>query len=439
MKKILLFTYFFLLLEITAQQPKPASVEFGFSERIRMIGWDNAVHLGDPAVENPEYFFSRIRTSFSAGWNINSNFKVYSKLTNEFRKYFEPSGTEFHFNEVFVDQLYFTYRNEYLLKGKITVGRQNIKLGEGFLIMDGTPLDGSRSIYFNALRYDFDMPGGNVLTAFMIYSPKADNILPSLNSCDIDEAFNYKGEYKLLEQISRAAGLYFSAVNSSYSYDIYYIHKSTTAVSEIAELKLHTFGGMIKKHFPHGVSITSELAYQHGTTGNFDKQGLGGYTYIDYKPGYASIFLPTKLRLGSFYLSGDDPGDDDDQSWNPLFSRWPKWSESYIYTLIREKNGRVADWNNIYSFYFNSDFRLFENTKLSISFHKLYSFHLADSPLTADGTGLIRGNLFISKFDFKLSDYLSSHLLWEHFEPGNFYFSGAKSYNWLRLEMMFSI
>lgn len=404
-----------------------------------MVAWDNAVHLGDPAVENPEYFFSRIRTSFSARWNISSNLKIYSKLTNEFRKYFEPSGKDFHLNEIFVDQLYLSFRNEVLLKGKISVGRQNIKLGEGFLILDGTPLDGSRSIYFNALRYDFDIPGGDILTALFIYSPKSDNLLPSLNGNDIDSAFNYKGEYKLQEQISRAAGLYFSSVHSSYSYDIYYMYKSSSAEAGSQNLKLNTFGARIKKHFPQGFSITSELAYQQGTSGDFDKQGLGGFTYIDYKPGFSSPFLPVKLRLGSFYLSGDDPGDAADQSWDPLFSRWPKWSESYIYTLIREKNGRVADWNNIYSFYLNSDFRFIENTKLSFSFHKLYAFHPSDSPLTDDGAGLTRGSLFISKLVIKLTEQMSTHLLWEHFEPGDFYFGGAKAYNWLRFEMMFSI
>ncbi len=34
-----------------------------------------------------------------------------------------------------------------------TVGRQDIIEGVGWLVMDGTPLDGSRTVYFDAARF----------------------------------------------------------------------------------------------------------------------------------------------------------------------------------------------------------------------------------------------------------------------------------------------
>ena len=34
----------------------------------------------------------------------------------------------------------------------VTVGRQDIILGDGWLVLEGTPLDGSTSIYFDAIR-----------------------------------------------------------------------------------------------------------------------------------------------------------------------------------------------------------------------------------------------------------------------------------------------
>ncbi len=42
-------------------------------------------------------------------------------------------------------------------------------------------------------------------------------------------------------------------------------------------------------------------------------------------------------------MSGDDPSTDDNEGWDPLFSRWPKWSELYIYSLATEGGRRLLD------------------------------------------------------------------------------------------------
>jgi hypothetical protein len=37
------------------------------------------------------------------------------------------------------------------------------------------------------------------------------------------------------------------------------------------------------------------------------------------------------------------------EGWDPIFSRWPKWSESFIYTFTRES--RPSYWSNMSSLY----------------------------------------------------------------------------------------
>ncbi len=427
-----------LISSIFAQNNFTPSLSFGFSERIRLVGWDNSVHLGDPAVNEPEQFFSRCRTSISLLWKISSSISFSSKVTNEFRKYFRPADTEFNLNEIFIDQLYLSLENKALLPGLLSIGRQNIILGEGFIILDGSPLDGSRSIYFNSIRYDWSISKNQVLSLFYIYAPITDDILPTINSDNIDTKFKSGSKFKLTEQSSRAAGLYFSSKKKILKFDLYFVYKNASQTKDLPMLKLNTIGGRVKTRLIKNVFITSELALQFGEKDNFKKHGIGGYTYFDIKTNSTSAIIPNNICIGSFYLSGDDPESIDDQGWDPLYSRWPKWSESYIYTLIREKKGKVAEWNNIHSFYIKTSFSFIKKTSATFSYHRLGAFQNSDSPLTKAGTGLFRGNLFICKFIYRITNNISGHLLWEHFSPGNFYFREAKSYNWIRFETLFS-
>lgn len=155
-------------------------LRFTFSERFRMVGWDNAIDLNKNGVTNQH--FTRHRTSAGLQWKPNQAFAFEVKLTHEFRKFFTPSNSSFHWNEVFFDQLYLSYQSEKYLRGKLTVGRQNIFLGEGFVIWDGHPVDGSRSAYFNAIRYDLILSDKHKVSSFIAYQPKEENLLPVLTA-----------------------------------------------------------------------------------------------------------------------------------------------------------------------------------------------------------------------------------------------------------------
>ena len=126
------------------------------------------------------------------------------------------------------------------------------------------------------------------------------------------------------------------------------------------------------------------------------------------------------------------------EAWNPLWSRWPKWSESYIYTLIIENKGRVAYWSNIASLNMNIKGQFSDKISYTAAYHHLYALQDNPSDFT-NGNGKTRGDLFIFKINYKLDKNWSGHLLWEHFIPGNFYFSSADSYQWLRFELLYKI
>jgi hypothetical protein len=424
--------------QTTGSSNQPDELKFSFTERMRIETWDNSVTLSRAAKAGNSYL--RSRTSVMGQWTPSQTFEFDVKLTNEFRTYFAPSTNTFHLSELFFDQLYIKWNTKEFLDGVLTFGRQNINLGEGFVIMDGSPLDGSRSIYFNALRYDLNIDKENSLTFFGLLNPKTDG-LPVLNGNDIDPAFQGEGTWTLTEQKEIGAGVYYTGKLSWANLQSYYIRKDyTDPAASLGQVKsdVNTLGTRMNISLDKNFALTFEGAYQFGSYGNFNRNSYGGYAYFDYNTLSGKIFLPKVFTVGTIYLSGDDPATNDIEGWDPIFSRWPKWSESYIYTQIKEFNGKPAYWSNLISFYATIKFKFDEQMNFIFDYHHM----MAPQAGTASsflGTGKVRGDLFICKLLFDISKNLTGHIIFEHFIPGDYYFSGADVSNWARFEFLYKI
>jgi hypothetical protein len=138
-------------------------------------------------------------------------------------------------------------------------------------------------------------------------------------------------------------------------------------------------------------------------------------------------------------LSGDNINTDTHEAWDPLFSRWPKWSESYIYTSLMENSGKIAYWSNMIAPYIQTKFNISKEIVLDLNYYQLFSAEQTATYSFLSGNGKNRGGLIVSKLSYKISDKVTGHILWEHFEPGDFYFEDADSYNWARMEILFKI
>ncbi|MBU0982664.1 MAG: hypothetical protein KKA42_02255, partial [candidate division Zixibacteria bacterium] len=148
---------------------------------------------------------------------------------------------------------------------------------------------------------------------------------------------------------------------------------------------------------------------------------------------------PQTVTIGAIYLGGDDPETQENEAWDPLFGRWPKWSESYIYTQLREDG--VAYWSNLASLYGVLACSPAPGLDFSLSYHHLMAS--VRSTLTyPDSTvcgGETRGNLVIGKLGYRINDRLTGHFLWEGFVPGDYYRDDADGYSWLRAELLCQI
>jgi len=397
-----------------------------FSERLRLVTWDNTITLNDDA--NAGQTFTRHRTSIGGAWFPCKKSELMVKVTNEFRYYFAPTDREFDINEVFVDQLYLKYNTEDLIPGVFTVGRQNIMLGEGFIVMDGHPLDGSRSIYFNAVRYDWAMATEHKATFFYSYQDRTDQLLPVINSLD----------QELVDQKEEGYGVYYTGGYAGIGIQGYYIRKNNRANSDYpVRMEINTFGGRGQVDLAENLSVTGEGALEFGKHGMNDLLAFGGYVHADYKTGLGS-YLPESVQLGGIFLSGDDPDTPKHEGWDPMFARWPKWSESYIYTQILEDG--VAYWTNLASVYSRINFEFTPRVSGNFDYYHLMA-PMASDPFQGfpGGGGQNRGDLIIGQLKFRIDKNLTGHLLWEGFIPGSYYFCGADGYSWVRAEFMYRI
>jgi hypothetical protein len=404
-------------------QDKPAPrFKLIFVERFRFEGWDNAVSLDEGAADGSAY--TRNRTTLGLSWKPLKNLEVLGKVTNEFRVYLVPKSQAFGWNEIFFDNLYVKWTVPLRIPFTITVGRQDLNFGEGFVIADGTPLDGSRSYYFNALRVDVGLAKGHTLTAFGHFQETTDKYLPVINAVP----------RPLAEQPEQAVALYYAGAFGKTKIDAYAVLKSTDATELLpVATRTDTFGARAVAPLTKPLSLTAEAAFQTGSFGDAGRSAYGAIAHLDYDLTGTLPFLKAFV-LGGILLSGDDPATRKMEGWDPIFSRWPKWSESYIYTFTRES--RPSYWSNLSSLY----------AQLAFDFGAGSGGHIMVMPMGADhaqtgefpgGTGLYRGTLVRGRLDHNFGRYLTGRFIWEHFMPGSFYFPGASSYNWLQFELIF--
>jgi len=234
------------------------------------VMYDNAIDLDDTGLANQS--FTRMRTSVGLDYKPLNNLEFKVKLTHEFRYYFTPKLVDFHANEIMLDQLYVKLKLNKFVPGVLTVGRQNIMLGEGFVILDGHPGDGSRSAYFNAIRYDWNIKENHTLTGFFAYQPEED-FIPTINGKDIDAAFQGDNSFQLIEQSERVAALYYNGDIRKINLHTYGIWKEILfdGLQRTPHSNIYTAGARVKIPFSGQQTLSPSISLITETSGLFSQ------------------------------------------------------------------------------------------------------------------------------------------------------------------------
>lgn len=415
----------------------PAAAEAGYEAggylRVRHEYWKNIFDLENSGKDNRNYF--RIKTSLWGKAGFGDNISAFVKLTDEFKSYtyyYQGAGgkknARFDIDETVFDNLYADIRNCAGLPLDLRVGRQDFLggYGEGFLIMDGTPLDGSRTFYFNAVKAAWNINADNSLDMVCLASSREDDML-IINEKVPHQQLNTSDE--------RAFMLYWkNRSEREFSIENYYIYKEEDGGGsglQAEKGEINTIGSFMKYN---GIPwrIRAQAALQAGDYGEHDRRGYGGYVFVDRDidtfPGRPVI------SLGVVCLSGDDPSTDKNEAWDPLFSRWPWLSELYALTFNGESG--MGYWTNLQLWRVEASVRPGENRlKLKLAYNFLRALETPSG--AAFGRGKTRGHLPQVRVDYELAENVNAYVTAEYFLPGNFYPDDRDSALFLRTEISF--
>jgi hypothetical protein len=126
-------------------------------------------------------------------------------------------------------------------------------------------------------------------------------------------------------------------------------------------------------------------------------------------------------------MSGDDPKNSATiGGFDPIFSRWPKYSELVIYSLVPEHG--VAYWTNIRMLQLQAGVNPIKPLNVRATFFEQSAFHPAATSATMFGTGTHRGENYQVRADYVFNDHWKCHVLYENFVPGDFFRGNADGF-----------
>ncbi|MDD2654183.1 MAG: alginate export family protein [Candidatus Omnitrophica bacterium] len=418
--------YCFTLALAFAINSIPASAEvtskWGSAFRLRHELWKNWKDMDSDQLDNRNFF--RFKNSIWGQLNFDKTQSLYAKLTNEFKAYtyLAPSTTKtdkaFHFDidEVFFDNLYADLNNFLDLPVDLRVGRQDFlgTYGEGFLIMDGTPQDGSRSFYFNAIKAAWKTNDKNSVDFIYTKNPRDDTYLPIINENKTPQNLNTTDEEAYI--------LYWKNKDiKDIALENYYILKreddDSGAGYQAQKGTINTFGSFAKYNLAP-FTLRGQLAYQNGDYGDNDRDAIGGYVYVDRD--FAKAKMAPKVSLGYIYLSGDDRDTTKNEGWDPLFSRWPWLSELYVLSMSAE-TGISGYWTNLTAWRMEFSIKPTEKTKLSLWYNYLRANETTAAGSILSGDNKDRGHLPQARLDYAINKNCNAYILAEYLFPGKYY------------------
>jgi hypothetical protein len=381
-----------------AGEAPPNRIETGFEERVRTENWDNSTDFDADAPDARHQW--RFRTRAWAKLTLGGTTDLAVGLANESKQWTTPK-LALTLDETVFETLYLEHR--FADGAALRVGRQNLSRGDGFILTDGGPLDGSRAAYFNAV-VGSKVWADSRLDLMFISDPARDRYLPPIHD-----------QHKpLVEQDETAMGLYWSGPTPrrAGTADLYGFVKT-----EGNDRLVPTLGGRVARELPGRWTMKAELAAQFPEAPAVgDAFAWGGQACATRALGGA--WKPS-LTLGLTGLSGDDPGTPEQEGWNPLFSRYPRWSDLYIYTLASERG--AAYWTNLVLWQAEMKATPLPRLDVRATYYRMDAFHRfpGRAAIYADGTH--RGDMVQGRVDYKLNDSWRGHVVGEWMEPGDFY------------------
>lgn len=408
-------------------------ISYGWDQRWRNEEWNNIFDYNEGLDDE------RIQNSFRQRFWLNApsssdSFVLYVRVLNQFVKQ-EKNGSlssvqrKINSDEWIFDNLYVDFNRTFIKNLKARIGRQDLSFGEGFLFMDGSAGDGPRTNYMNAFQLTYTKEKAT-FDLLGVLDPRQDRLLPKLHN-----------QHKYLnEWDEQGLGLYYrDRKRKDIDWDVYYFlkketrdYRAQTNAQFQPDRHISTLGTRIIKRFPDGLEATGELTYQWGfqranLTHSRPEEDIHAWGMNVYAKKIFELKFMPYLQGGYLGLSGDDGKTTrTNEGFDPLFSRWPKWSGGYVWSFHNEKGD--AYWTNLNAPNVEAGFNPVRPVTLKVVSYFMWAFHpyTLASNTAIFSTGTYRGTVPEILALYKFNDKLSGEFRYEVIEPGSFYISRAK-------------
>ena len=427
-----------------AKHPCPF-LSWGADLRIRQEYSKNVSDFDDHQLDGRNVLRTRYRlwTTFGPflrdkGIEAPNGLSLYARLAYEPRYYltYQTTGVKPPYpdwDEVAVDNLYLDWQRVGGLPVSLRVGRQDLAYGRGLILQEGTPLDGSRTAYFDACKATLHLDNLKSTLDLLCIHNRGDES-DRLRPYRWDDVRKPVCEYDM-----DARGLYFrSNYLEDHELGFYYLYTREKPLEAFdappfTRNRVHTVGLPLTGRMGPW-DYYAELACQWGRHGEARQRARAfasdlGYTFRD-------LAWTPRLHASYEYFSGDDPHTGRHEGWDPLFGRWSRTSEIVAGHFARDYR-QTSYWTNTQSCLVGVSARPVNLLTLGLD----YGYYLANEHDQGNGPpfghGNVRGQLCLGKIIYGLSPHCKMHLWAECFRPGSYYARRDKA-TYLRWDILFT-
>ena len=443
-------------------------MNWGADLRLRNEYFDNLLTLNPHAKLHEQDYFrfrGRVWTTITPVEDLSLN----ARLATEVREWMKPAGYSPvkgkvgpDYTEGVIDNFNVEWKNVASLPATLKVGRQDLFLGDGWLVGDGTPYDGSWTYYLDSARFTYDLKDQHTtIDVIGIMQEARDDAWLYPIGADQNRYLTEQNEKGAILQIAN------SSIKEA-NLTGYFIYKndnkvndpnapsSVTSVTDNADI--FTLGGRLTGALSDNWKYSVEGAYQFGEKQDtaLNKNGSNvalspsaqttGYRDINaygFNSKLSCLFkdpLNNRLDFSFEFLSGDSPSSQGDEMFDVLWGRWPRWSEIGLYSYAAET--RIGQEANLIRFGPTWTINPIKKMEFSASYYALFAPESVPtreaSPTLFTGTGNFRGHFASAVLKYKFTQHMSGHLWSEFLFPGDYYTSKTMI-PFLRAEVMFTL
>ena len=340
--------------------------------------------------------------------------------------------------DVELDLAYLTLSDMYGYPVSLTIGRQELLYGEGFLVGDGVRFDGGADTYQYGARKAFDAIKAvwnydpHQIDLFVAKIAEGSNIAPGATQWidrDGDGAVDAGEQTGPLNNDMDLYGInwnYDGGMYGLWDVGLFYFTRDvelSEGRTDITSLSVRGEASLPQVEVGTLV-LKGEIVKQWGNlepvfTATPDKEILnawGGYVEAEYT--FDNVYAPY-LGLGYIYMSGDDDDTDDVETFQPMYED-EKYGEiaEVVYGGLDTSITNASIWK------LSAGVNPTENTALDLTYYSLRADRVA-----IDDQNKYIGAEYDLSFTYNYSEDVSFGLMYALFVPGKFFAQGVDNVN----------